>query len=128
MALSEPGKTRPRKAGPFSSSGQTSNRTTSVSSLQSTHSNSSIQSHTKSHISHPNIVTGGHRSGGSSSKMPSGVPSSTSHANNTKCHERSRSDVTSVKLSAESSSVTSLPAIKRGVGSNGKLNHTRTLI
>merc|ERR1719460_1868425 len=58
MALSEPGKTRPRKQGPFITSGQTSKRTSSVSSIQSTHSSSSLPPSAKGHKSKSNNLIG----------------------------------------------------------------------
>ena len=106
MALSEPGKTRPRKHGPLASSNQASKRTLSVSSLQSTNSNSSHHSASKFHTSKPHILTGTNR---------------VADSNNAKGHERSKSDVTAIKLSAESSSVTSLSSLKKGDHYNCKL-------
>lgn len=107
MALSEPGKTRPRKPGPLASSNHASKRTSSVSSLQSTHSNSSLHASAKSHLSKPHLLSGTSRVGDS---------------NNAKSHERSKSDVTAIKLSAESSSVTSLTSLK-----NEKISTPRIL-
>jgi hypothetical protein len=106
MALSEPGKTRQRKPGPLASSNPASKRTSSVSSLQSTNSNSSLHASSKSHLSRPHLLSGTSR---------------VADSNNAKSHERSKSDVTAIKLSAESSSVTSLTSLKKGENFNCKL-------
>ena len=103
----------------MASSGQKSNRTSSVSSLQSTHSNSSLQVSSKARIS-KYTATGSQSNNSEPSRIPSALAPSSVQSNNSKRHERARSDVTSVKLSAESSSVTSLTALKRGSHTHSK--------
>ena len=124
MSLSEPGKTRPRKAGPpQATSNQPSKRTSSVSSLQSTHSNTSLQASSNVNISKQQIVNEIQNKNAERSKPKLHsmlVPSASQSMVSAKGHERSKSDVISIKLSAESSSVTSLTAFKKGNRSNGK--------
>jgi len=116
MALSEPGKTRQRKPGPLSSSSQASKRTSSVSSIHSNNSSSSLQASTKGHTLKP---TGSSKAGDNARIYPA-LGSSSSQTSVGKGHERSKSDVAGIKLSAESSSVTSLTSLKKGHTSNGK--------
>ena len=111
MALSEPGKTRQRKPGSaFQPTQQpSSKRTPSISSIHSTNSSIQALASATAKVSASSIHTRGdpHLVADSGNSM-------------SKNHERSKSDVTSVKLSAESSSVTSLAALKRGAISKGK--------
>ena len=120
MALSEPGKTRPRKQGPFTTSGQTSKRTSSVSSIQSTHSSSSLPPSAKGHKSKTNNLIGTQISCDKTNVHYSVSASSAGQSSSSiKSHERSKSDLSAIKLSAESSSVTSLPSLKKGLGNHG---------
>ena len=120
MALSEPGKTRPRKQGPFITSGQTSKRTSSVSSIQSTHSSSSLPPSAKGHKSKSNNLIGNQISCDKTNVHYSVSASSACQSSSSvKSHERSKSDLSAIKLSAESSSVTSLPSLKKGLGNHG---------
>ena len=96
MSLSEPGKTRPRKM------------TSSVSSKTSLHSNTSP-------VTSP-VMSGRRRQIGSSSSSSGQIAAVQSHG-------RSKSDVTApISLSAESSSVTTLPALRRGEQSSSGKN------
>ena len=119
MALSEPGKTRQRKPGPQSSSTHTSKRTASVSSIHSNNSSSSLQAPSKGTISKHHGFPGSNKATGNTKMYP---PLASSHSQSSvgKGHERSKSDVAGIKLSAESSSVTSLTSLKKGHISNGK--------
>ena len=119
MALSEPGKTRQRKPGPLSSSTNTSKRTASVSSIHSNNSTSSIQMSSKGHISKHHGFPGSIKAIDNTRIYPP-LASSHSQASVGKGHERSKSDVAGIKLSAESSSVTSLTSLKKGHISIGK--------
>ena len=121
MALSEPGKTRPRKQGPFTTSGQTSKRTSSVSSIQSTHSSSSLPPSAKGHKSKSHNLIGNQISCDKTNVPYSASASSACQSSSSvKSHERSKSDLSAIKLSAESSSVTSLPSLKKGLGNHGQ--------
>ena len=115
MALSEPGKTRQRKPGPLSSS-QASKRTSSVSSIHSNNSSSSLQAAAKAHT----LKHHGSNKAVDNVRIYPALGSSSSQTSVGKCHERSKSDVAGIKLSAESSSVTSLTSLKKGHTSNSK--------
>ena len=115
MALSEPGKTRQRKPGPLSSN-QTSKRTSSVSSIHSNNSSSSLQASAKALT----LKHHGSNKAADNVRIYPTLGSSSSQTSVGKGHERSKSDVAGIKLSAESSSVTSLTSLKKGHTSNGK--------
>ena len=120
MALSEPGKTRPRKT---VSSVQIANRTSSVSSYKSTHSNSSLKTASKSSPTDQTMAPGRSASTSNSSRTITSMSTASTQGSHPKSHERSKSDVTSVKLSAESSSVTSLHALRKGAPSSSKFTY-----
>ena len=109
MALSEPGKTKQRKPGPLSKSSQASKRTSSVSSIHSNNSSSSLQASSKANITNHHV----YKPTDTSRVYPTLGPSQ-SQTTVGKGHERSKSDVAGIKLSAESSSVTSLTSLKKG--------------
>ena len=115
MALSEPGKTRQRKPGPLSSN-QTSKRTSSVSSIHSNNSSSSLQASAKALT----LKHHGSNKAADNVRIYPTLGSSSSQTSVGKGHERSKSDVAGIKLSAESSSVTSLTSLKKGHTSNGE--------
>ena len=115
-ALDEPGNTRLRKS---LSSVQTASKIVSVSSNRPAHSNSSSPA-AKDPLTDITVAPGKSVNNNNSARIITGLSSTLKQGSHLKDHVVSKANVTSAKLSAEISSLTSSPTLSKGVASSSK--------